>query len=561
MSFNNNSTTDLSRFSIGEITDLSGVPDFYNAGSSKWAKSGTFVSASSISVATKAVLASAATLAAPTAASLSAYNQSLLARGMFMNYPIQRISASGVSVVPALYANSTSPVGVGVITSAGIQVMLTGQTSNASSDAQEGTVGCVASNNTTIFSYCFTSATNLSAYYTTNGTTWTAGVVSGIPVFAAASAACRAWASSSGDGNTYLRYTGRGISYGDRGAAAQHTFTVLWCGARFLVLGPAAVNYVASLSTDGLAFGGDNTTAVIGGTAQARTTPIAFYRNGNNCYLNVGTAYRYSTDGGVTWAAATFAAAVNAGYAYYKYNKTDPAKIICTNAASGLVAYYSSDSGATWSASRPFPTDPTNGIAYNGSTVVMADGTSMYYSTDNGTTWNNSTYPLGTFGFNTWVFSDAYRFYAGVNGQPQILTSADGITWTIASIAVNYAVGSNDYGFGPGIASFDSNTVVICGQHQGVGFARQWSTTDGGITWTWATPNYKNVSYAPQPMPGDVQVTPDGGGFGFATGRLNPSDYQILSKADTTAGGAFYRTGASVITPVRTNAFSYVRVG
>ena len=31
MAFLNNPSTDLSRFSVGEIADLSGVPDFYNA--------------------------------------------------------------------------------------------------------------------------------------------------------------------------------------------------------------------------------------------------------------------------------------------------------------------------------------------------------------------------------------------------------------------------------------------------------------------------------------------------------------------------------------------------
>jgi hypothetical protein len=559
MSFNNNSSTDLSRYSIGEIADLSGVPDFYNAGSSKWAKSGTFVPASSLSVSTKSVLASATTLAAPTAASLSAYNQSLLVRGMFMNYPIQRISASGVSVVPALYENGTSTVGVGVMTSAGIQSMLTGQTSNASSDAQTGTVGCVASNNTTIFSYCFTGASTLSAYTTTNGTTWTAGSVTGIPTFVTNTAATKAWASSAGDNTTYTRNSAKGISYG--AGASACLFTVVWCGARFLLIGPGATNFVCSLSTDGLAFGGDNTTAVIGGTAQSRLLGIAFYRNGNNCYLNVGTAFRYSTDGGVTWAASTFAAALPATTAFYKFNKTDPAKIIC-GTESSTNAYYSTDSGATWSANRPYPVDPYRGVAYKGSTLVIADGTSMYYSTDDGTTWLGLNYPLGSFGIIGNVCCDAYRFYTGITGQPQILVSADGVTWTIATLPVTYNLGSNDYSMGAGsICSFDSNTVILCGQHQGVGFARQWSTTDGGITWTWAVPNYKSPSSIPQPMPGDVYVTPDAGGFGFGLGRVIPSDTQIFSKADTTAGGAFYRTGASAITPVRTGSFAYVRVG
>jgi hypothetical protein len=186
----------------------------------------------------------------------------------------------------------------------------------------------------------------------------------------------------------------------------------------------------------------------------------------------------------------------------------------------------------------------------------------MYYSTDNGTTWVNTVFPIGTLSTVGNVCSDAYRFYSGVNGQPQILTSADGITWTIATSPVNFRLGSNDAGFGYGsICSFDSNTVVLCGQLQGLTYARQYSTADGGVTWTYAAPNYKDASYAAQPQPGDCWVTPDAGGFGFAGGNQNPEDFQIISKADTTANGAFYRTGDTAITPVRTGAFSYVRVG
>jgi hypothetical protein len=324
-----------------------------------------------------------------------------------------------------------------------------------------------------------------------------------------------------------------------------------------LLLGPAATNYVASLSTDGLAFGGDNTTAVIGGSI-GKLKPIAFYRNGNNCYLNVGTAYRYSTDGGITWAAGTFAAALDAGYAYYKYNKTDPTKIIATLISSSA-AYYSADSGATWSASRPFPTDPTNGIAYNGNTVVMSDNSTMYYSTDNGVTWSNTNFPIGTLATATFIFSDAYRFYATIRGRTQILTSADGITWTISNLPVTCSITTNDYNMGPGIITFDSNTVMLAGNQGGT--IRQWSSVDGGITWTYSLPNSSSASYGANAMIGDAYVTPDAGGFGFGTGRLLNSDGLIVSKADTTVGGAFYRTGDTAITPVRTGAFSYVRVG
>jgi hypothetical protein len=286
MAFNNIPSTDLSRFSIGEIVDLSGVSSFYNAGSSKWLKSGASTASSNLSATTKTNLAAAGTASQPTVLAQSSLSSSYNSFGFYATYPIQRISASSISVVPAFNASSTA-VGVGVVTSAGLQRVVTGQTSIVVNDQNSGSNGFVASNNTTIFSYCFTSATALSAYSTTNGTTWTAQTVTGIPVFATDNVTyAHAGGSASANG------VNAGMMGWKRTVQSTAQFAVFWCGARFVLLAPAATNYMVSLSTDGLAWGGDNTTAVIGATAQAKAVNVQFYRNGNNCYLNVGTAYR-----------------------------------------------------------------------------------------------------------------------------------------------------------------------------------------------------------------------------------------------------------------------------
>ena len=319
MSFNNNSSTDLSRFSVGEIRDLSGVPDFYNAGSSKWLRSGVATASSNLSATTRTNLSNAGTSTAPTVIAQSALSASYRASGFYATYPIARISASSVSVVPALYTSSTA-VGVGVMTAAGIQTIATGQTSNRTASVTAGTNAVVASNDTTIFSYCFTSATVLNVAYTTNGTTC-------VPVFGA-TASTIAHASQIG-GNTY---TVAGMCGWKRNyTAAGGQFAVFWCGARFLVLGPgvATTNYVASLSTNGLAWGGDNTLAVIGTITEPVASAVQFYRNGNNCYLQVGASRkRYSTDGGITWAASTFAGSADPLDYYLQVNITDPAKLV-----------------------------------------------------------------------------------------------------------------------------------------------------------------------------------------------------------------------------------------
>ena len=552
MAFLNNPSTNLSRYSIGELADLSGVPIFYNAGSSKWLRSGELTESSNLSATTKATLASSATASSLTTVVQSTLAQSYVPSGCYTAMPIARISASSVSVVPAAYTQTTA-IGVGVATSAGFQVVATGQTAFRSNHVSDGCPGVVASNNTTIFSYCFTSATALSAYYTTNGTTWTAGTVTGIPTFATSSTTTNAWCSQTG--TTYTL----GGQNGWRRNGTNTQWTVLWCGARFLLIGPDATNYLLSLSTDGLAWGGDNTTAVLGGLV-GRASNFQFYRNGNNCYLNIGTRYRYSTDGGITWAASTFAGAPDPTAYFLQTNQTDPAKLVILTVTS-TDAYYSADSGATWSANRALPLTSYGGVAYRGSTVVCSNASnSTQVSTDNGTTWVTSTTPIGTLGTNRLILADANRFYLSIYNQKQILTSSDGVTWTIVTTPVEFMYSYESWSYGSNIISFDSNTVMLYGTALAKG--RCFITTDGGVTWAAAL---TVIASNPEPFGGgNAFLTPDAGGVAFplsATGFLTNATNAEVLKADITAGGAFYRTGATAITPVQAGANVYVRVG
>jgi hypothetical protein len=558
MAFINNPSTNLSRYSIGEIQDLSGVPIFYNAGSSKWLRSGEATASSNLTTSTKTNLAAAGTAAAQTVLSQSSLSFAYNGFGFVANYPIQRISASSVSVVPAYYNGSTA-VGVGVMTSSGMQAVATGQTSFIVADASGGVNGFVASNDTKIFSYCFTSATALNVRSTTNGTTWTAETVTGLPTFA--TDAYTYAHSSRCSGDTFV--VAATIGWKRSEDTGQSSFAVFWCGARFVLLAPGATNFVVSLSTDGFTFGGDNTTAVIGATAQGKGVSMQFYRNGNNCFLNVGTAYRFSTDGGVTWAACTFAASGSTFVASYfiQYNKSDPAKLVILPTVNQTVAYYSSNSGQTWSASRTLPTSGQNGgLYYKGSTLVISNGSSVYYvSTDDGVTWTVPTFPVGVLSTNIKFMADANRFYGGVNGQAQLLTSSDAVTWTIVTLSQNFNMTTIITPAGYGILSFDSNTVVLLGYVSG---ANQCIfTTDGGVTWTGS--QYTTANTAGNWNVGNAFVTPDGGGVGFAwgTATITSANMTNVLQADITGGGAFYRTGPTAITPIQTGANVYVRVG
>jgi hypothetical protein len=553
----------LDRFSVGEIQDLSGVATFYDAGTSKWLRSAVATLSSNLNATTKTNLANAGTAAEPTVLAQSALSSSYNGFGFYATYPIERISASNISVVPAYYTGTTA-VGVGVVTSAGLQAVATGQTSNRTSHTQNGTNAVVAGNGTTIFSYCFTSATALSAAYTTNGTTWTTGTVTGLPVFSS-DATTVAHASSVSSGSYTVASTAgwkRGYPGGGAGQLA-----VFWCGARFLVLGPGTgqTNYVASLSTDGLAWGGNNTTDVLGATGRATTLDINFYRNGNNCFLAVGGCQRFSTDGGVTWANTTGAGAgsLDIGQGFLQVNTSNPAKLLFINGTGSTVVYYSADSGASWSADRPIPfTNPNGGLYYKGSTLVVGNGsTQNFVSTNDGVTWTAITTPIGTLSTALSFAADANRFYAGVRSQPQILTSSDGVTWTLVTLSQNFSVSHLNTMYGYGIVAYDSNTVALVGYSNATGYNQAVFTLDGGVTWTCSQFTVGNI--AGQWGVGSAFVTPDAGGIGFvfSMSGLTTSNNTNMFKTDIVGGGAFYRTGVTAITPIRTNSFSYVRVG
>jgi hypothetical protein len=183
-----------------------------------------------------------------------------------------------------------------------------------------------------------------------------------------------------------------------------------------------------------------------------------------------------------------------------------------------------------------------------------------HLSTDNGVTWTASSFPIGTLAAQTMVMCDANRFYLGVLDQSQVLTSSDGVTWTIVTLTQNFNIHAQSGFTGPGLVTFDSNTVAMIGYNNSSGYSQFMSTTDGGVTWTMG--QFLVSNNGGNWKGGNVYLTPDGGGIAFQTGQsLSDSNGPKVFKSDLTAGGAFYRTGVTTITPLRTNAKAYVRVG
>jgi hypothetical protein len=548
MSFNNNSTTDLSRYSIGEIVDLSGVANFYNAGSSKWLKSGTYVAGSLLSTTTKATLAASQTSA--TSVALATTNDvSLNQFRPVLRETWQEAKVDSISTTVLATRYPASAVNVIALTSAGAQpITVIGSTHLAGNSS---TTYSLVSNNSKFFVYYFTNTTTMGCKSSTDGINWTTETLTNMPTISGIDSNTSFWDSTTD--NYFINHFGFAYQQPDNTTYGSHA--VLWCGARFLLITKGTSTFrVASLSTNGVAWSSSTDTAAILGSASITFlgSQINFYRNGNTCYLAVGTNYRSSTDGGITWAAAT-GTNVDPASAYNLPNATDPTKRIINGGSGSTSAYYTSNSGQSWSSSRTLPQSDRWSLAYRGSTVTSSYVDGSYRSVDDGVTWTPIIFPAGTNSSGGQIFADAYRFYFVPNAQPQILTSTDAITWTITTTPgnINAAGGSNFFSVSSNVAYLSTGSMS-----QGV------FTLDGGVTWAFAQAGTSTLG-------GNINgftTTPTtyGGVGGYLVqgfGNNSTGNYFLLSVAALNAGGGFYRTGSSAITPVRTGAFSYVRVG
>jgi photosystem II stability/assembly factor-like uncharacterized protein len=533
----------LDRFSIGEIQDLSGVADLYNAGTSKWMKSNTFVDGASLSSATKASIA-----ALPTASSqilIESTAETFIDQNYhpFTMVQTQPATIGTTTVYPCAFNGSTQFVYV--VNNSGAQLVNTGMT--CFTWGGQGAEQTIVTNGTTFFQYSRASTTAFQCRTSTDGLTWTSQSLTGMP------------STYSMDGNAKIHGAGGGayrLPYGtfmnSDTVGSYGTFGVYWCGARFLAIGFDSSYYYTSLSTDGLSWGGNQNTTVLGSSTANRSYQLFFYRSGNYCVLMIGTThYRYSSDGGITWNAMTVTSGANALSASYGItrNQSDPLKFILWNGSSA--PRYSADGGVTISGDRPFGVSVPSSIVYVGNTVLVSDSAGAYKSTDNGSTWTAiSTWPSGTLGFGGYFLYDGYRYYFVVYGQAQVLTSTDASTWTLRTLTTNTGTTSIKGNF-----SFDTNVVCIQAQSYLI------SSTDGGVTW--------QTAYVSSTPPGSTYsgqnwyTTTNGGGFvnyGSGFSDDNGGAAASFSKASVVAGGSKYKITSSTITPIRTNAYAYVRV-
>ncbi|MGH9615009.1 MAG: hypothetical protein ACRD4P_18245, partial [Bryobacteraceae bacterium] len=133
---------------------------------------------------------------------------------------------------------------------------------------------------------------------------------------------------------------------------------------------------------------------------------------------------------------------------------------------------YSSDGGVTWSLSRvPVSTQPDLlGIASDGNVRIVAVGVSgtLLFSGNGAASWSARTSPAGATTLNAVTFDSADGLFIVVGNSGAVLTSPDGLTWTLRSAGT----GQNFHGAtfanngklaGVGLLVGDSGSAFLAG--------------------------------------------------------------------------------------------------
>ena len=535
-------TTLSDRYAVGELAEFVGVPDYYDAGFSKWVKTGVWI---------------ASTLLAPSvrlALSTGGYDKvALSGQTLFtgvtspiLNAMHRPATLSGIAVYPFTASNTTTAARALVISSAGMQLVTTGQTCSYATAGTAGGGHVITSDGTTLWSWTVVLSTGMFAVYSsTNGSTWTSRTMTGQAVtnsttmssYMIGCGLSQATMTRSGDANT--------------SSSAYHA-GAYWCGARHLLIGIGTSGgyMTAQRSADGVTWGGDETVAILGGNA-ASSTRSWFYRNGNSALFTQSTLVRSTIDGGITW--TTPVNAVTAQANVFRVNATDPARIVSNNSGSDL--RFSTDSGATWTI-RVSPITLSAGSATvfgRGSTwAICESGNAVpYVTTNDGATWTALNAPIGFIGAIQAVYADAYRWYAVSALTNQVAVSTDLSNWTVSTVR-NAAPGTAGSYTPRAMVSTDSQTVMGAGDTGVILYS-----VDGGVNWDWATPS-NNATFTAASA--NFYVANTVGTPAFISGPCALTANMSVIPASALSTGGLHRATATAITPIRTGTLVYNRI-
>lgn len=536
-------TSLASRYAVGEIAEFAGVTSYYDAGTSQWAESNTWIPAGSLGSTVKASLRADYRYVAATD------QRAFAAQATIDLCAAMPVAKTATIAAWAIATDSTGACKALVVNASGAKIVSIGQ---MGANLGGGGVNTLTSDGTTIYSWA--SAANglgFACWTTTDGDTWSAATLTGQAAYSGVGSAN----IGARLGQTGLGPLGEIFQASSGGTPAL--CVAAWCGARHLLIGPSTGGmWIAQRSANGTTFGGDETTAILGGAALNYGLSGWWYRNGNNFFLALTSAavvggyiLRKSADGGVTWGDATGAIGGR-----YRVNSTDPARVVCAPSA-GTAMAFSTDSGQTWTArTAPFTTNANTTIFGRGATWVLCNGqTGVAYQTANdGATWTLLSQPVGMLAQMAAVYADANRWYALSMASNQIATATTLGTWTVRNIA-NAAHGST-YAHAPGnLVATDANTVMGGSLTNGVVL----STADGGVTWMWSAPSTSAVLTG---VGASYYVANTVGTPLFLSALVGTTYAAAITAADITALGNAYRVSTATITPTRANARTFVRV-
>ena len=536
MSRNLSASADLaSKFAVGEIVDMVGVPNYYDAGDSKWLRTNTWVPAIYVPDAVVTQLANS--------------NSALVA--LSDNLVINETNAHLPGLLPPAVVGSTAcfsyisgarsyASAAFVVRSDGFRVVSTGLTSGISGNEAGGN-HIITSDGTTFWDWAPISASAFGARSSTDGLTWSAVNLTGLPTFVNLLS------------NFQLGGMSQNISNSSVGdvfqAQVSHNGVAAWCGARHLLIGINGSNqYIATRSSNGTSWGGDESTTVLGSSTVGASSYCWWYRNGNNFFLTVGSVNRFSGDGGVTWGSTTGTGTVSSSQSY-RVNRTDPARLLSTDRSSVLSV--STNSGSSWTGvTSPTTVSTITHIEGRGSTWVLTAAGSFFVSTNDGTSWTTLNAPLGL-GSPSAVYADANRWYMYSASGNQIATSTDLSNWTIRNIS-NPAPTTALPG---SIAAVSSSTVAMVANGEVL------CSTDGGVTWRWAAASYATTATAVGATKLIANTVGRSCFIGGNTALSGTSPRGLyIDAADLTAGAKGVRGSSATVSSLRTNATAYVRV-
>lgn len=518
------------KYAVGEVADFAGVPSYYQASDgSEWLDSMNWTAAELLSSAAKALLCTDATKIAlspdpnlpPAAKPVSA----TLKPAQIGSVAIPSFGSDGVALV---------------LSQSGAQLVQTGLSSGVVSTLTDGTNFYAVRHSGTALA-----ASDLKKG-SADGLTWSTPVGSfSAPVgFTVGAVSYELPNNYSILGSSMQNFCGRSARY-LHVPTQYNTGGFFWLGARFLALGADASSCKALTSTDFLSWA-DNSSTVLGSTSLT-SAPYHLHRNGQKSFVVAGATAKFSTDGGVSFAASTGAVSALSSLNLQE-NTTNKDKVVLSrtdaNATDSFVV--STNCGASFTSCIPQLTalsysGASAGTAYKDSKILTGSvgTTQLLKSDDDGATFSKIATPVAAQGTVAAITADETNFYIWMTSN-QVVVSPDLVTFLVRTLPSAFSP-LISVGLSGALVALSAGILLF--------------STDGGVNWTkaTATPKANNSNL----------VTAKTLTLGSSTYLLLGSSYIAPESAllkTTDLEGRWFRASTAAIPAARTGMTAKVRV-